>query len=226
MFGAIVSSVILAMAVLTTETSKTYVGEIKGNEPIDLNFNIDVCPRMNHFGYENVYSILQLNLRTDSESSESLLLNYYQGKNENNMHTNLIATCASIPGTVCTLRFPIFHTRFFAVVVPSTRNDRNSSAQFIWYCDFWINPAKVCSLCFLILTLSLLLIILFIYYSCLSIRCAKYLEEKREPLPSQKAYNSTTVAMEYKEEFTFPDFPPSTTPFAESTPAESQIKYV
>ena len=225
LFGAIISSVILIMTSLTTDPSNIYVGEIKDGEPSDLNFNIDVCPRMNIFPYENVYRILQLNLQTDSESSESLLLHYYEGKDENNIYTNLISTCASVPGSVCTLRFPISQSHFFAVVVPTTKNIRNNSIQFIWYCDFWINPAKICSICFLVISLTLLLIFILVYYSCLSIRYAKYLEEKIDYSQPQKGFNSTAVAMEYREEFVCPEFP-STTPIVGSTPVESQIKYV
>ena len=225
LFGAIVFSVIYVIATLGSEPAKVYVGEIENGEAIDLNFNINNCPRMNTFPFENVYSILQLNLRTDSESSESLLLHYYAGKDNNDIYTNLLSTCASTPGSVCALRFPVFHSRFFAVVVPSTITTRNNSIQFTWDCDFWIQPAQVSSLSLLIISLILLLIFLLIYFSCLSIRCAKYLEEKREHFQSQKGYNTNTIAMEFREELAFPEYP-SATPFVESISAENQIKYV
>ncbi|KAI6659189.1 hypothetical protein LOD99_14863 [Oopsacas minuta] len=218
LISLIISSVLLAISILSVSSPITYIGDIVNGEEFDLNFNLEMCPKFSLFLFNDKFYYLQLNLLTDSGATESLLLHYYAGRNDQG-YTNLISTCASAPGVTCSLNFPIHHTHFLAVVVPSTRNSKYNQTQFIWYCDYWENPVKVASFCTLIISLVLIVIISLFYYNCCSIWVLKCLQ-KRSPDSFPQA--NSPIPLDYIDNVPFKELP-TTQP---STPHNASIRYV
>ena len=178
----IISSVLLSISILSLEKSKIYIGDVKNGESFNLNFDITICPKINLLSSGEDFDYLQLNLRTDSKASESLLLHYYAGENDHG-YTNLISTCVSAPGTTCSLTFPRFSSNFIVVVSPTTQTDRINSTQFIWYCDHRENPVKTGSLSSLVISLIFLTILIFLFHNCCTIWCVKALQDRNQDPP-------------------------------------------
>lgn len=184
LLSIIISSVLLSISVLSLESSKIYIGDIQNGDSFNLNFDIAICPKVNLLSSGDAFYYLQLNLRTDAQATESLLLHYYAGENDHG-YTNLISTCVSAPGISCSLTFPLYYSHFIAVVSPTTQIDEYNSTQFIWYCDYWMNPVKTGSLSSLVISLFLLIILIIFFHNCCAFWFVKTLQDRNQDLQSQ-----------------------------------------
>ena len=236
---AIISSTILGIATLAMEEPGIYVGQIQDGLPYDLGngeaFNlryVQDCPEMTLIPFEDTYSILQVTLSTDSKSTESLALSYYLNfDGTTGLYTGLLGTCASRPGQPCSLPLPLHTSRFYAIVDPP-RSLVSNSTRFIWYCNFSINPAQICALCFLVVSLTFAIVILLFYFHYFSIWCAKYLEERKDanPFGRDSNYRTPDIPLSAKAEYAIPEFSvtkmSTTLNDTNSQRESSQIKYV
>ena len=163
---AIASIVIILLAKLSEQPPSELHGSVEENKMIELEYNINNCPRVSFFYSNPSEQTLFLRVIPDSQSTVGVTLSFFRYSIDNTTYFERITSCFATPASQCSIEIPKNRLPHAVLAADSNMDETVDTVLFRWECMYTTNVPLITGIVFLIVSVFILLTVI----SCFSLR--------------------------------------------------------